>query len=48
MPSFARFASAIVLAMLALPVQADVAPESFPKEIRALEWREVGPYRGGQ
>lgn len=27
---------------------ADIDPDSFPSDIRALEWREVGPYRGGR
>ena len=28
--------------------RADIDPASFPAEIRALEWREIGPYRGGR
>lgn len=27
---------------------ADIDRESFPKNLRAMEWREVGPYRGGR
>ena len=27
---------------------ADVDPDTFPEDIRALEWREIGPYRGGR
>ena len=27
---------------------ADIDPDSFPSDIRALEWREIGPYRGGR
>ena len=27
---------------------ADVDPDSFPPHLKALEWREVGPYRGGR
>ncbi len=27
---------------------ADIDPETFPADIRALEWREIGPYRGGR
>ena len=27
---------------------ADIDPETFPSDIRALEWREIGPYRGGR
>jgi len=48
MHSIARVATVVVLTTLALPVLADVDPESFPKELRALEWREIGPYRGGR
>ena len=43
MHSIVRVATVVVLGMLALPVLADVDPESFPKEIRAMEWREIGP-----
>ena len=27
---------------------ADIDRSTFPEELRALEWREVGPYRGGR
>jgi photosystem II stability/assembly factor-like uncharacterized protein len=27
---------------------ADIDPDSFPDHLQALEWREVGPYRGGR
>ena len=27
---------------------ADIDPDTFPADIRALEWREIGPYRGGR
>ena len=27
---------------------ADVDPETFPDELQAMEWREVGPFRGGR
>ncbi|MDJ0940796.1 MAG: hypothetical protein QNJ00_13630 [Woeseiaceae bacterium] len=27
---------------------ADIDPASFASDIRALEWREIGPYRGGR
>ena len=30
------------------PLHADIDPDSFPAHLRALEWREVGPYRGGR
>ncbi|MDH4047371.1 MAG: glycosyl hydrolase [Gammaproteobacteria bacterium] len=33
---------------LSMPALADIDPDSFPDEIRALQWREVGPYRGGR
>ncbi len=28
--------------------RADIDPATFPADIRALEWREIGPYRGGR
>jgi photosystem II stability/assembly factor-like uncharacterized protein len=36
--------------LLAYPLSAnaDIDPETFPAEHRSLEWREVGPYRGGR
>jgi photosystem II stability/assembly factor-like uncharacterized protein len=37
----------LVLAAV-VPVRADVDPRSFPDHLQALEWREVGPYRGGR
>jgi photosystem II stability/assembly factor-like uncharacterized protein len=27
---------------------ADIDPDTFPPQLRAMEWREVGPYRGGR
>lgn len=30
------------------PAFADIDRDSFPSDIRALEWREIGPYRGGR
>ncbi|MFK7830251.1 MAG: WD40/YVTN/BNR-like repeat-containing protein [Congregibacter sp.] len=27
---------------------ADIDPDTFPAELRAIEWREVGPFRGGR
>ena len=27
---------------------ADIDPDTFAPDIRALEWREIGPYRGGR
>ncbi|GAB5413537.1 MAG: hypothetical protein Cons2KO_11400 [Congregibacter sp.] len=47
-----RFARAIAIVMSAffvsLPALADIDPDTFPPELRALEWREVGPFRGGR
>ncbi|MEL7448158.1 MAG: glycosyl hydrolase [Pseudomonadota bacterium] len=40
------------LALLGLvctqPALADIDPSTFAPDIRALEWREIGPYRGGR
>ena len=45
-------AGTLIGAILALPLCtsaiADIDPDSFPAHLRALEWREVGPYRGGR
>ena len=41
----------LILALLLLvtsAAQADLDPDSLPAHLRALEWREVGPYRGGR
>ncbi len=47
-----RFVRRIFAAALLFPVsvlvRADVDPESFPDHLQALEWREIGPYRGGR
>lgn len=46
-----RLALTLVCACLGLaaaPVAADIDPDTFPAHLRALEWREVGPYRGGR
>ena len=43
----ALFASLSICIFPLLSV-ADVDPETFPDEIQALEWREVGPFRGGR
>ena len=37
-----------LLAGLAGGAYADVDRDSFPPHLKALEWREVGPYRGGR
>ncbi len=43
-----RLAATALVFALALPAMADVDPETFPPHLKALEWREVGPYRGGR
>ena len=30
------------------PALADIDPDSFPDDLRALEWRGIGPFRGGR
>ena len=37
-----------LLAGLAGGAHADVDRDSFPPHLKALEWREIGPYRGGR
>lgn len=37
-----------VLLPLASTVVADIDPDSFPEELKAMAWREIGPYRGGR
>ncbi|MDJ0879465.1 MAG: glycosyl hydrolase [Halieaceae bacterium] len=34
--------------VLSAGVYADIDPDTFPADLRALEWREIGPYRGGR
>ena len=43
-----RLAAMALAFALASPILADVDPESFPPHLKALEWREVGPFRGGR
>lgn len=38
----------VATTMLASPSLADIDPDTFPSELRALEWREIGPFRGGR
>ena len=38
----------IVLLASAIVQAADIDRSGFPDELRAMEWREVGPYRGGR
>ena len=37
-----------LLVLVTSAARADLDPESLPGHLRALEWREVGPYRGGR
>lgn len=46
-PTLALLIFAVLLSIGGV-VRADVDPEAFPVGIRALEWREIGPYRGGR
>ena len=39
---------AAVLAFAPALSLADIDPDSFPPHLKALEWREIGPYRGGR
>lgn len=40
---------ALLLSLTALDAaRADVDPVTFPEHLRALQWREIGPYRGGR
>ena len=49
MPQILRQLFVILTAsFVAVTAYADVDRESFPANLRALEWREVGPYRGGR
>ncbi|MBT8078986.1 MAG: glycosyl hydrolase [Gammaproteobacteria bacterium] len=45
---FVRLSMLLLAATLPTAVQADIDPETFADEIQALQWREVGPYRGGR
>ncbi len=39
----------LLAALLLTPAtQADIDPATFPDQLQALEWREVGPFRGGR
>ncbi len=38
----------VAAVLLSSVAYADVDPESFPPHLKALEWREIGPYRGGR
>ncbi|MDA0994168.1 MAG: glycosyl hydrolase [Proteobacteria bacterium] len=45
-----RFGSVSLILFFCVPitVYADIDRSNFPANLRALEWREVGPYRGGR
>ena len=44
-----KLLAALLLLVIGIDiVHADIDPDSFPSQLRALEWREVGPYRGGR
>ncbi|HKL46270.1 MAG TPA: hypothetical protein VJ906_08500, partial [Roseovarius sp.] len=50
---FARRSAASAVLSVALAgsfgsAQADIDKSTFPADIRAIEWREVGPFRGGR
>ena len=45
---FCSLAATCVICLVSLSARPDVDPDSFPKNLRAMEWREVGPYRGGR
>lgn len=47
-PLYAAASLVIATTLGSASVQADIDPDTFPSEIRALEWREVGPFRGGR
>ena len=47
-PVFRVIALPLLLGLWSLTAPADFDPESFPADLRALEWREVGPWRGGR
>ncbi|MEE4298208.1 MAG: hypothetical protein V2J24_02100 [Pseudomonadales bacterium] len=43
-----RILLATMLIALAVAAQADIDRSTIPAHLKALEWREVGPYRGGR
>lgn len=43
-----QLAAVIFLIFISLSASADVDTDSFAPHLKALEWREVGPYRGGR
>lgn len=48
LPASTRVLVFFVVGLLCAAASADIDKDSFPPEIRALEWREIGPYRGGR
>ncbi|MGI9261568.1 MAG: WD40/YVTN/BNR-like repeat-containing protein [Woeseiaceae bacterium] len=44
-----NFSACVILLITSLTAIADdIDRSSFPEELKAMEWREVGPYRGGR
>ena len=50
LPSLFVFALVLLIAGLSTATKtiADIDRNTFPAELRALEWREIGPFRGGR
>jgi len=46
--SLASLPALLALILATSAANADIDPETFPDHLQALEWREVGPYRGGR
>ena len=48
--TFSRLPRLLILALLGIgaPALADIDRSGFPDGLKAMEWREVGPYRGGR
>ena len=47
-PQVLRELTIAALILFSIPAFADIDPESFPSDLRAMEWREIGPFRGGR
>ena len=48
--TYSRLARLLILALFGAStlVLADIDRSDFPDGLKAMEWREVGPYRGGR
>ena len=46
--TISRLTRLLILALLASAASADIDRSEFPDALKAMEWREVGPYRGGR